>query len=256
MPFCGGGGLSNTAGGLGNGGCTTATSTNGQGQWYFQTGTAGGATTTSCYTTITGGAGGTTTAYYANGQWYTDQYQNQYQNQANQAHFQPVQKSQKELQANDQKAYQKALNEHNGQEAARLRRIIVDREKVMAANKAAEEKRKREYELEQERRKAADKRAMDLLIEHLTPEQRKSYNERKWFVVEGGKSKTKYRINANGSLMANIDVLAEKSDQRLHRLCAHLQHGSVPLGDQLLAQKIVLETDEDAFLRIANRHAA
>jgi len=95
-------------------------------------------------------------------------------------------------------------------------------------------------------------RAINLLLEHLTPEQRETFRNNDWFVVDGGKSKTKYRIHSRGSLMANIDVI--KDDKTLHRLCAHCDVHAIPLGDQLLAQKLMLEFDEDEFLRIANRH--
>lgn len=100
----------------------------------------------------------------------------------------------------------------------------------------------------------AKERAQELLLSHLTPEQRSSVTAQGWFVVEGGKSKTKYRIRT-AHAAANIDVLDAKGD-KTHRLCAHCRASEVPLGDQLLTQKLMLECDEDAFLKIANRHAA
>jgi hypothetical protein len=101
---------------------------------------------------------------------------------------------------------------------------------------------------------AAKKRALDLLIEHLTPEQQKTFEEKKWFVVEGGKSKTQYRIRAQDHLIANIDVI--EGGRTKHKLCGHCDIKKVPLGDQLLAQKMMLELAEDDFLSVANRHAA
>lgn len=100
----------------------------------------------------------------------------------------------------------------------------------------------------------AKKRALDLLLENLTPEQQKTFEEKKWFVVEGGKSKTQYRIRAKDDLVANIDVI--DGERTKHRLCGHCNASKVPLGDQLLAQKVMLEFAEDDFLRVANRHAA
>ena len=118
------------------------------------------------------------------------------------------------------------------------------------------------YEAEQTRQEAiisrhwikARKRANELLLSQLTPEQRKTFKDNKWFVVEGGESKQRYRIRAVDHLVANIDVLDGESVK--HRLCAHADLATIPLGDQLLAQKMMIEAAEDEFLRVANRHAA
>ncbi len=96
-------------------------------------------------------------------------------------------------------------------------------------------------------------RAHELLLEHLTPAQRKTFVENKWFMVEGD-SKTRYRIKDTGSIVANIDVL-NATGAVTHRLCGHARHG-IPHSDQLLVQKVMIECDEAAFLRIANRHPA
>lgn len=97
-------------------------------------------------------------------------------------------------------------------------------------------------------------RAIDLLLENLSPAQRESFQRNKWFVVEGGKSGLQYRIHANDNVAANIDVL--DGERVARRLCGHCEVSKVPLGDHLLAQKIMLESAEEDFLRIANRHAA
>lgn len=100
----------------------------------------------------------------------------------------------------------------------------------------------------------AGAKAKELLLEHLTPTQKETFNKNKWFVVEGGKSKQQYRIRAEYHTI-NIEVMDGKKVS--HKLCAHV-HGSagVPLHDHILAQKIMLESAEDDFLKIANRHAA
>lgn len=100
----------------------------------------------------------------------------------------------------------------------------------------------------------ARERAIGLLLENLSPEQRETFQKNKWFIVEGGKSGLKYRIHANDNVAANIDVL--DGDKIARRLCGHCEVAKVPLGDHLLAQKIMLENAEEDFLRIANRHAA
>jgi hypothetical protein len=112
------------------------------------------------------------------------------------------------------------------------------------------ERRRQRLELERQERLAKE-RAMELLLSHLTPQQRETFEANKWFIVEGGLSKKRYRINMKGHLVANIDALDDG-----HRLCAHADLHSVPMGDHLLAQKLMLQYDEERFLRIANRHRA
>lgn len=100
----------------------------------------------------------------------------------------------------------------------------------------------------------ARERAMGLLLDSLSPAQRETFEKKRWFVVEGGKSGKKYRIHANDNVAANIEVL--EGERVSHRLCGHCDISKVPLGDHLLAQKLTLQFAEDDFLRIANRHAA
>jgi hypothetical protein len=113
--------------------------------------------------------------------------------------------------------------------------------------------------------KGARDRARELLLSHLTLEQRETLERNKWFVVRGGKSGKLYRIRDQGSMVANIEelivepqrvMLIDEVRQASHRLCAHCDLFKYPLGDQLLAQKLMLEIEEEAFLKIANRHAA
>lgn len=119
-------------------------------------------------------------------------------------------------------------------------------------NYAAEQERQADT-MRRHRRKAKE-RAQELLLANLTPEQRRTLKDNKWFVVEGGKSKQKYRIRAEDHLVGNIDVIEGAGVK--YRLCAHCDLKAVPHGDQLLAQKLMLEFAEDDFLRVANRHAA
>jgi hypothetical protein len=91
------------------------------------------------------------------------------------------------------------------------------------------------------------RKARALLLSSLTEAQRKTLEERGWFVVEGGRSRSEYRIHVS-SIVANIERLHDHM-----RLCAHCEH-ALPMYDHFLAQKLMLENDEDAFLAIANRH--
>lgn len=148
------------------------------------------------------------------------------------------------------------LNHDQYLELARNRAIQF---RVRTAAMRAEQERAQREAVERaqradDERKAALKRSLELLVAHLRPEQRETLQKHKWFVVEGGKSKTQYRIRDKGSPSANVDVL-NKQGNVTHRLCAH---GSweLPLYDHLLMQKILLQYDEQRFLAIANRHAA
>lgn len=157
--------------------------------------------------------------------------------------------SHREAARRDMELYRRALEEHDLNEAARLRRMVDEHERL-------DSEQRREEQLEQERtREAAKLRARELLFEYLTPQQRETFDHNGWFVVQGGKSKTQYRIRAVESMVANVDVLLHGGRVK-HRLCAHIRVGTVPLGDQLLAQKVMIELAEDDFLRVANRHHA
>jgi hypothetical protein len=100
---------------------------------------------------------------------------------------------------------------------------------------------------------AAKNAAMELLLAHLSEQQRETFHANGWFIVEGGKSKKRYRIRAHDHLVANVDRLNGNGNV-LFKLCAHCRRDLIPLGDQLLAQKLMLEADEERFLAIANRH--
>jgi hypothetical protein len=92
-------------------------------------------------------------------------------------------------------------------------------------------------------------KARALLLRHLTEEQREQFLAHKAFVVIGGKSGVRYRIRDEGHMIANVDVVDAG-----YRLCGHCDTRTIPIGDQPLAQKLMIEGDEEAFVRIANRH--
>lgn len=105
---------------------------------------------------------------------------------------------------------------------------------------------------QQEKAAAVRERARQLLLSHLTPAQRATFEANRWFVVTGGQSQQRYRIRDSGHA-GNVDVLNGERVQ--YRLCCHCDH-QIPTYDNMLAQKITLEYDEKEFLRLANRHAA
>lgn len=115
------------------------------------------------------------------------------------------------------------------QAAARLRA----REEQMEAQLA------RRKETEQ-----ADKRAMTLLYTHLTHIQRRQLASRQNFEVKG--EKLTYVINSSGGVNT-------KNPSGI--FCVHPKRsssGSIPGADQALALKLMIETDEAEFLRVAN----
>lgn len=138
-------------------------------------------------------------------------------------------------------------------------RVVVSQVRTAEQQRLDRERREIERRVYQERmiaHEAAKTRSKELLLSHLTPAQKDTFEKNHWFIVEGGKSRQLYRIRNSGSVSGNIDVLEGKPGKVTHRLCCHLRAHDIPLFDHLLAQKVWIESDEDAFLRQANRHAA
>jgi hypothetical protein len=102
-----------------------------------------------------------------------------------------------------------------------------------------------------QQRTAAKERARELLTQHLTPLQRETMERNGWFVIEGGKSGSLYRVHAD-RVAGNVELLDEAGKKAVASFCCHLDH-SYPTHDHHLAQKLILEWDEDAFLSTANR---
>jgi hypothetical protein len=114
-------------------------------------------------------------------------------------------------------------------------------EEMQAARERAEQAAKEMGE--------ARKRAHALLLEHLTPAQRETFEKNKWFIVEGGKTGKRFKIFSNG-YAGNVHEL-DAHDKMVNRLCCHANAG-IPLEDQLLTQKVLLEWDEEHFYKTAN----
>lgn len=95
----------------------------------------------------------------------------------------------------------------------------------------------------------AERRALKLLKQWLSPAQLASYERAQHFDVIGCDSGKRYRIR-HGTQM-NIEELDEHGSQ----VCGwcFLPGGGLVAGDVMLAQKIALETGERAALKVANR---
>jgi hypothetical protein len=92
-------------------------------------------------------------------------------------------------------------------------------------------------------------RGLQLLEEHLSPEQRKQYDASGYFDVTGGTSGKRYRIRQGSSM--NIEQL-DKKGRRVCTLC-FMPTGRLVTGDVMLAQKVALEVFERDALKIANK---
>lgn len=102
--------------------------------------------------------------------------------------------------------------------------------------------------LEEQRR--ALERAEALLQMLLDGEQQKQFTKDRTFEVIGSQSKRRYRIRHG--IHGNVRLLDE-AGKEIASFCAQ-PHG-VPDADAVLAQKLMLETAEDDFLKVANRRA-
>jgi hypothetical protein len=94
-------------------------------------------------------------------------------------------------------------------------------------------------------------RARALLVSMLDVKQRKQYERERFFEVVARGSRRRYRIREGTH--GNVRLL-DDSGKEVTSYCA--QPLGVPVGDSMLAQALMLEHDEDAFLRVANARPA
>ena len=92
-------------------------------------------------------------------------------------------------------------------------------------------------------------RALTLLKEWLSPEQRTCYERLGYFDVVGSDTGKRYRIH-HGT-QTNIEELSH-TGQRVCKWC-FAPEGNLVAGDVMLAQKIALETNERGALTVAHR---
>jgi hypothetical protein len=87
----------------------------------------------------------------------------------------------------------------------------------------------------------ASRKARELLIAHLPPEQLKDVKRSGCFTVVGNKTGTTYRLGSG--VVRTHDAI----------FCIGPVDAGLPRDDRVLTQKWLLETDEEKFLKIANR---
>lgn len=116
--------------------------------------------------------------------------------------------------------------------------IEAQRVRAEAAQAAAEARR-----VEQA---AAKERARKLLLEALAEEQQQELLANGYFHVETRNGTRRYRLSPTGQ-----PKRVHGEDGLAWAYCIHPDYG-YPQDDIVLAQKLLLESDEDEFLRIAN----
>lgn len=89
---------------------------------------------------------------------------------------------------------------------------------------------------------AANEKAKTLLLAMLTDKQKHDFHRHNRFTVRGSKG-GEYEIQTGYA--GNV-----RSGRR--RYCGHLPDARIPQFDHMLAQKLMIETDEEAFLAVAN----
>lgn len=119
-------------------------------------------------------------------------------------------------------------------------------EEQVEANRLAAEQRKREAEKRGKEIAEAAARARALLLGVLAEPQREELERDGFFHVETRDGSRRYRLSPTGQPRR-----VQGEDGRQWSYCIHPDYG-YPADDVVLAQKLLLEADEEAFLRIAN----
>lgn len=102
-------------------------------------------------------------------------------------------------------------------------------------------------------RKEAQERALELLRAHCNEAQRESLERHSLIDVVGSRGRT-YRLRMGRTHNVYGMVLRLGQLIRVAEFCGHVEE-AVPNADNILAQKLLIECDEDAFWRSSNRWA-
>lgn len=132
------------------------------------------------------------------------------------------------------------------EQAITERMLAEDRERMQERERLQAEAR-RAGELARAERAKAEEVARELLDSVLTPEQREMRDRLKRFRVVAQDGEV-YEIETHRQMH---NVFRLRGEQRVEELC--LYHPAVPLSDNALAQKLMLETDVAAFRKTANK---
>ena len=121
---------------------------------------------------------------------------------------------------------------------------------ALARIREATRARNEELRRQEAGRAAAQATALELLKICLDEQQLADFEARQYFEVTGSRGR-RWRIRANGQ-SGNVDLIGP-SGAAIGRYCAHPPE-YLPDGDAWLAQKLIIETDEDHWLEKANVH--
>ena len=114
--------------------------------------------------------------------------------------------------------------------------------------RVAELNRKKEEEERLIKEKAKEEKARELLREVLTDEQDEQLEKKGYFELVSVNSGNRYRINKGRS--RNVELL-DSDGKSIKRLCFHPE-ALVHNYDTMVAQKLMLENDEEEVKKVAN----
>ena len=132
---------------------------------------------------------------------------------------------------------------------------VVESEEEKAKKLEARKQRELEAERKRIRAQRLDRikklRAKRLLVQQLDEDQKRMLMEKDCFYMRSEKGKL-FKIKNGRS--GNVYLMKDDKEDKIHQvLCAH-PDAYCPNYDTMLAQKLMLETDEEQFLRTANVH--
>ncbi len=133
-----------------------------------------------------------------------------------------------------------------GQAPAFHQRPVQETAEQAAARVLRRENARKARLLQEEKRKIAEARAEALLLHHLSPQQVADLKAKKCFYVF---TKDGHRYRVDRGSHGNVKKV-DAQDRIIESLC--IQPVGVPIPDILLAQKLMLECNEEEFRRIAN----
>lgn len=130
-------------------------------------------------------------------------------------------------------------------------RIVVDRNQIIFVQTGPETPPRIYMPGGMGRREEVNARAWDRLMASLSEQQQRSVRENGWFEIKSNLG-NRWRIATSGFSANCIKMNNACNSGRPY--CAHLRMGYHvwPLGDHLLAQALMIRTDEDRFIRIAH----
>lgn len=136
--------------------------------------------------------------------------------------------------------------------AAETPEARAERERCEAAAIASAEEWKRKHDEERRLRKIAEDKAERLLESVLSPEQRDEFKRLSSFRVHTPGGNT-YRIHRGwAGNLKRVEVDGQDREKVVESLCIHPANGKIPDCDNLVAQLMLLRTNEEQLRSVAN----